>query len=399
MVGGVVLGISLAKLWYLQRVVNHEWRGELVFSQWNYGALMLCDVAMVLILWVMLWRRYQITLVRPMGQLAEMITRLRGHRSQVSTEILRGSCEDIQELARATSALVNQVNALITHGHEVGQRLLETSHSAFAASKHQSTLLSEYVTASDVMARNLRDLVMTAQQISADGQAAVEVASRTMELAEQGQQAVMLVAQSIDDIRQAFQRNSDKILALGRHSEQIHDVAAAIDRMIEDTKLIAFNATIEAARARNEGRGFGVVAMEMKRLADEVCDSTEDMKEVIHEIQSASSLLVLGTEEDMNTVSHGARLAEDAGEVLAQILAMATLTTESVQRMASATHQHIHASEQVLHAVDTANQSTRRFAQESTQIAVAAAELSLLAEGLRQLLVRFGGEGVWEQSS
>jgi methyl-accepting chemotaxis protein len=193
----------------------------------------------------------------------------------------------------------------------------------------------------------------------------------------------------MEDIRSSSQVSSDKIIALGKQSENINDVVKTIDRIIEDTKLIAFNATIEAARAKDEGKGFGVVALEIKRLAEEVFESTEDIKELIQEIQSASHALVLATEEEMKTVHRGTLLAEEAGTSLEQIFEMVKLTTESAQRIASATRQQQGASEQVLQSVEAANQSTDKFSQESKKLAVTAAELNILADGLRQIIEKF----------
>ena len=149
------------------------------------------------------------------------------------------------------------------------------------------------------MAAAVRDLVITAHHISEDVRSVVTVANQTLELAEQGQQAVMNVVKSMEDIRHSSQVSSEKILALGKQSEHINDVVKTVDRIIEDTKLIAFNATIEAARAKDEGRGFGVVAIEIKRLAEEVFESTEDIKELIQDIQEVSHALVLATEEEV----------------------------------------------------------------------------------------------------
>ena len=133
------------------------------------------------------------------------------------------------------------------------------------------------------------------------------------------------------------QVSSSRIMALSKQSSHINDVVRTIDRIIEETKLIAFNATIEAARAKEEGKGFGVVALEIKRLAEEVFESTEDIKEVIQDIQRVSHALVLATEDEMKTVARGTDLAQQAGVALQQIFDMVRLTTESAQRIAAAT--------------------------------------------------------------
>lgn len=387
--GGAAIGMLVVKLWYLHRVAHQAGSG---FDLSVYSVFALLDTALALMLGLILWQSYRQKLAAPLEQIAARLRQTRGHGDQANQTGGTPSGGDVQDLAQVAETLLTRVHSLIAQVQEVGHSMLDASQAAFSTSTHQSALLTEQVSASNEMASALQALVQTAQQISADGQAVVGVARRTLELAEQGQRAVLNVGQSMADIRQAFQRNADTILALGRHSEHINDVVKTIDRMIADTKLIAFNATIEAARAREEGRGFGVVALEIQRLAEEVFESTEDIQEVIQEIQGASLRLVSGTEEEMKTVSQGTRLAEEAGEALSQIVAMVTLTTDSAQRIAAVTQQQTTASEHVWQAVETANRATRRFAQETKQVAATAAELSVLAEGLGRMLAGFRGE-------
>ena len=146
---------------------------------------------------------------------------------------------------------------------------------------------------------------------------------------------------------------------------------------------------IEAARAKEEGKGFGVVALEIKRLAEEVFESTEDIKEVIQDIQRVSHALVLATEDEMKTVARGTDLAQQAGVALQQIFDMVRLTTESAQRIAAAMQQQQETSEHAFQSVEVVNQSFAKFSQEAKQFAVTTAELTFLAEGLGKIISGF----------
>lgn len=399
MVGGAGLGISLVKLWYLHAAVNQAECAAQVLDGVEYIAFVLIDVTLALLLGRMLWNGYQRKQAWPLAQVAETLRRATGQSGSGFPKRTPRADEDVQDVVRATETALTRVHALVSQVAEVGRAMLDTSQTAFLTSKQHAVLFAEQAGRSKEMASVLQELALSARQISAEGHEAAEAASCTIELAEQGQKTVAAVEQSMEEIRQAFQRSAEKVLTLGRQSEQMHEVVAAIDRMIADTRLIAFNATIEAARAREEGRGFGVVAIEIKRLAEEVGESTEDMKEVIHEIQRASSLLVLGAEEDLRVVALGGRRAEQARDTLARLATTATRATESATRMALAAQQHIIASEQAAQTVEAANQAVRQWAQESKQVTAAAAELSVLAEGLQRVLVGFGAQGVWEQRS
>jgi methyl-accepting chemotaxis protein len=193
----------------------------------------------------------------------------------------------------------------------------------------------------------------------------------------------------MEDIRHSSQISSNKIMALSKQSGHINEVVKTIDRMIEDTKLIAFNATIEAARAKDRGKGFGVVSLEIKHLAEEVFESTESIKELIQDIQETSHALVMAHEEEVKTVHRGVLLVEETGNSLEQIFEMLRSTTDSAQRIAAATQQQQGVNAQVLQSVEHAKQSMNRFSQESQQLARSSAELNILAEGLGQVLAEF----------
>ena len=382
--------MAFFKVLYIYWSLSHSSGTETISGMPIYLGVLLIDGMMFVCLGIVIWKTYRSSLSLPILKLSGIIQDIQVQQANMALYLSDTQCDEIRDLSQATSKMLRYIKSLMSQLSEAGERILEASKFAFSASKNQSTLLSSQVTTSNEMAAAIRELVIAAQHISEDVRAVVDVANRTLEFAEQGQNAVMNVVKSMEDIRHSAQISSDKIIALGKRSEHINEVVKTIDRIIEDTKLIAFNATIEAARAKEEGKGFGVVALEIKRLAEEVFESTEDIKELIHEIQTASNALILATEDEMKTVYRGSQLAEDAGASLTQILDMVKLTTESAQRIASATQQQKGASEQVLQSVEAANQSTHKFFQESKQLAVTAAELNILADGLGQIISGFG---------
>jgi methyl-accepting chemotaxis protein len=285
--------------------------------------------------------------------------------------------------------MLQRIKTLVKQLNEAGQDILEASRSTFSSSKNQSQLLASQAESSNEMASAIRELVVTTQHISDDVRAVVDLAKQTLHFTEQGQHSVMTVVKSMEDIRHSSQVSSNKIMTLSKQSGHINEVVKTIDRIIEDTKLIAFNATIEAARAKDQGKGFGVVSLEIKRLAEEVFESTEAIKELIQDIQETSHALVLAHEEEMKTVHRGTQLVEEAGNSLQQIFEMVRLTTDSAQRIAAATQQQQGTNTQVLQSVESANQSMNRFSQESQQLALTSAELNILAEGLGHILSGF----------
>jgi len=328
-------------------------------------------------------------LMRPLNRISDRIQHLHLSSSKMLMMDTAAVSVEIWHLAQVTENMASQVSALRLLVQEASQKILDTAKFMFSASQHQLTVLTAQQLPAQETATAVRELVLSAQHISEDVKAVVEVANKTLQFARQGQNSVLKVVNSMEDIRRSSQLSSEKIILLGKQSESVNDVVKTIDQIIADTKLLAFNATIEAARAQDEGKEFGSVALEVKRLAEEVLESTEDIQELIQEIQREVYALVLAIEEEMKTVQRGMQLAEEAGAALQQIFGLVRLTTESAVRIAAATHQQKTVSEHVLHAVEDASLTSEQFSQESKMFAVTAAELNILAEGLRQIIAKF----------
>ncbi len=388
--GIIILAAGIQGLYLFQAFQREE--PNIAADAWAsfYPGLLILDGLMLLCVWGVVWRVYHANVSHPISMLAPIIQDIQIQRADLTVNFRETQCHEIQSLSQATERMLKRIKTLVSQLHEADLHILEASKTAFSASKNQSELLASQVSSSHGMAEAIRELVTAAQHISDDVTAVVDIANQTLHITEQGHDSVMDVVRNMEDIQHSSRVSSNKIMALSKQSGRINEVVTTIDRIIEDTKLIAFNATIEAARTKDEGKGFGVVAYEIKRLAEEVFESTEDIKTLIQEIQEASHALVLATEEEMKTVHRGAQLAEEAGASLQQIFDMVKLTTVSAQRIAAATQQQKSASEQILQSVETANQSSNKFSRESQQLAVTAAELSILAEGLGQILSGFG---------
>ena len=384
----ILLGIGI-QLFYIYHVLHEADYLLSVPPVRLYVGICLINGFLLLTLWAGIWKLYHHSLIQPTNILAPIIRDIQAQELAMVAYFQDTGCNEIQTLAKATHQMLQRNNTLVTQVNEAWQKILEASRNTFASSKNQSQLLASQTESSTEMASAIRELVVTTEHISDDVRAVVDLAKQTLRVTEQGQHSVMTVVKSMEDIRHSSQISSNKIMALSKQSGHINEVVKTIDRIIEDTKLIAFNATIEAARAKDEGKGFGVVSLEIKRLAEEVFESTEAIKDLIQDIQETSHALVLAHEEEMKTVRRGTLLVEEAGNSLQQIFEMVRLTTDSAQRIAAATQQQQGANTQVLQSVESANQSMRQFSQESKQLARTSAELNILAEGLGQILTGF----------
>jgi methyl-accepting chemotaxis protein len=186
------------------------------------------------------------------------------------------------------------------------------------------------------------------------------MAEASLNNAESGQQAVMNTLSAMEEIKTRTQASANKILALGERSQQIGQVLAIINSIADQTKILALNAAIEAARAGEAGKGFSVVAIEIRKLAESVVESTTEIGSIMTEIQGAANDLVMSTEQELKQVQGGVDLAHTTGESFDQILEMVEQTTIAAKEISAATQQQRSATDQVVKAMRVAAVANRR---------------------------------------
>ena len=193
----------------------------------------------------------------------------------------------------------------------------------------------------------------------------------------------------LDEIRAANESNVTEIISLGRRTRRISEVMELIDNIAARTKLIAFNASLEAAAAGESGRRFGVVALEVRRLADNVVESTEEIRERVEEIQAATNALVLASEQEAKRIAEGVDHGKEASQALTQILESSESTTIAAEQISLSTQQQRTAAEQVVDAVrsiQTGSQAVAAGSQEANRVI---ADLVHLAEELQRAVEQF----------
>jgi len=226
----------------------------------------------------------------------------------------------------------------------------------------------------------MEELAATYRQIAENANQVVKMAETSLGNAESGQQAVMNTLDSMESIKTRSQSSAAKILQLGERSQQIGQVLSIINSIADQTKILALNAAIEAARAGEAGKGFSVVAVEIRKLAESVVDSTGEIETIMTEIQGAANDLVIATEQELKQVDTGVDLAHTTGDSFDQILETVEQTTIAAKEISAATQQQRTATEQVVKAMHEVASVAQQTATASRQVAGAAEQLSGIAK-------------------
>jgi methyl-accepting chemotaxis protein len=228
--------------------------------------------------------------------------------------------------------------------------------------------------------------VMEVAGKSADASAAAE---ESQHLAEQGGKIVSNTVSTMQGIESDVNDSAATVNELGKRSQMIGEIIGVINDIADQTNLLALNAAIEAARAGEHGRGFAVVADEVRKLAERTQQATEEVSQSIRGIQAETDSAVQRIESSTGRVSKGVELATEAGSALSTIVRSSQSLQSMVQGIAAAANQQSAASGEIARAVEGINAVTRQSSEGASQAAQAASDLAHQSERLQSLVSRF----------
>lgn len=235
----------------------------------------------------------------------------------------------------------------------------------------------------------MEEFSSTASQIAQHSHAVVERADKTLEDTKHGASEVENLTFKIMDISNTIQANLNEIVELGRRSKEINKVMEIINNIANQTKLIAFNAALEAASAGEAGKRFGVVAVEIRRLADSVVESTGEIEEKITEILDSVNRLVMSSEKSAALIQEGQEYASHTVAMLIESVDGVDNTTSAARQISLSTQQQQIASNQVVLALKDIEQGVKFSTESVHKSNIVIGELAALAEQLRGIVSIF----------
>ena len=269
-----------------------------------------------------------------------------------------------QEQAQAATNTTNAVNGLADVIAQVRFSAVETTDSVGSAAKAVSSLataINEVSEASSDVAR---------------------VSSTAAEAARHGADAVRQTVQGMSRIEETVATSSSRVAELGAKSTQIGAIVETIDDIAEQTNLLALNAAIEAARAGEQGKGFAVVADEVRKLAERSSRATKEIATLIAEVRSVTDAAVAAMQANSQEVQAGSQLARRSGEALAEIAASVNDTTSAVARITAAVEGMSSASSTVVDAMDRIEELATANSRGADQMATQSGDVSMAVESI-----------------
>ena len=310
-------------------------------------------------------------------------------QGDLTVQVDETSKDEVGQLAGSFKRMVEGLRDTIGKVMEASSAVASASSEISSSTEEMAAGAQEQTSQAGEVASAVEEMTKTIVENSKNAGATADTAKQAKAAAEQGGQVVEETVNGMGRIAAVVNQSAATVKALGKSSDQIGEIIGVIDDIADQTNLLALNAAIEAARAGEQGRGFAVVADEVRKLAERTTKATKEIAGMIKQIQSETTGAVSAMEEGTREVESGKKLADKAGVSLKQIVDISQRVTDMVAQIAAASEEQSSASEQISKNVEAISTVTGETASGTQQIAKAAEDLNRLTENLQNLVSRF----------
>ena len=317
---------------------------------------------------------------------------LRDSQSQVIGMV--GMGRDVTKETEQEEALVQERDTL----REMVKRLQSsaiqvTSSSAqiLAASTQTASTTREQASAVNQITSTVQQIKVSAEQVAQRAQGVAESAVQATQVAKKGKQAVSAAIGGMQDIEQKVQVIAENILALSEKTQQIGDIIDTVSDIAGQSNILALNAAIEAAQAGEAGKGFRVVADEVRNLSEQSRQAAAQVKVILGDIQKATNLTVMATEQGTKGVNTGSELVSRMAETISELGQVVEISAQAAQQIVAGVEQQTIGLDQIAIGMNDINQAAQQSAAGAQQSQQAVQDLTQLAEQLKNAVAEYSG--------
>ena len=326
-------------------------------------------------------------IVTPINESGRVLERL---SSGDLTAKMEGKYEgDFAKIRDSINILSDSFGAALSEVSEAIQATASAGTQISSSTEEMAAGAQEQVVQTTDVASAIEEMTKTILETSANVNTAASESRNARDFAIKGTKKNEDAKRGIDKIVESAQQTGQIISSLARKTDQIGEIAQIIDDIADQTNLLALNAAIEAARAGEQGRGFAVVADEVRKLAERTAKATKEIAETIKLIQNEAKEADNSMVDAGRTVAEGIQLNDEVASVLQEILDASNKTSDMVNQVAAASEEQSSAAEEISRSIESINRVTQESAQGIQQVARAAEDLSRLTVNLQDLVGRF----------
>jgi methyl-accepting chemotaxis protein len=293
------------------------------------------------------------------------------------------------EVGNALAQMVAILGELISQMQEATDNISKANSNISAATAQQAATVTEQSASVAETTAAVEEVRQTAKQSVDRIQLVSEMASNTLKLAETGLDAMKKTEDGMSDLKDQVRHIAETILNLSEQTLQISEIIATVNDIADQSNLLALNAAMEAARVGEAGRGFAVLAGEVRNLAEQSRQATTQVSSILGEIQRAANAAVLVTEQGTKSAESGVGLAQSTGNSIRIIREHTQQVAVASEQIAASARQQLGGMDQITRAMETINQSATQTQKGMQQVDHAAQNLNDLAMQLTSIVQQF----------
>ncbi len=331
----------------------------------------------------------RLLLTKPVGEMIEVLKDIATGEGDLTRRLNLKRNDEIGTMGHWFDVFIARIHDTICQVSGATHEVASAATQIAASSEEIAAGASEQQTQIQQVSAAIEEMSASVVEVARKSGTAAQTAAGSGQAAEDGSGVVNQTIEGMRGITEAVESSAASVIELGKRGQQIGEIIDVINDIADQTNLLALNAAIEAARAGEHGRGFAVVADEVRKLADRTTKATDEIAESIQSIQSETDEAVSRMKSGTDEVRRGMELASEAGSSLELIVASSREVSSMITSIAAAAEQQSAAAEEVSRNVEGISAVTRQTTEGVQQAASAANDLSRKSEELQGLIGQF----------
>lgn len=347
------------------------------------------SVVLGLVVALLMSRTVAKTVKRARSEILQYLEDIGNSRGNVETRLTTGRPDEVGDFISAVNAFLETLQETITGIARASGKLSTESDSLSGITERTTTNSEQQRDQITQVSAAMQEMVSTSDEIASNTSDTDQSAREAARLADTGQATVSAAVQSVSRLAEQVQEGSLRVQRLEQESGEIGSVLEVIQSIAEQTNLLALNAAIEAARAGEAGRGFSVVADEVRGLAKRVQDSTVDIERIVSNLQSGAAGAVVDMSKARQLAEEASEQGGKSGSALSEILAAVNRIVDMTTQVASATEQQRTTAAEMTRNVEASSTAIDDLTADIAHVNQSGKSLAAMAEEMNKLVRRF----------
>ncbi|MEJ2543365.1 MAG: methyl-accepting chemotaxis protein [Calditrichaceae bacterium] len=299
------------------------------------------------------------------------------------------TADTLGALADSFNLMISDLSELVRDAKKAAEQVASSTEGILSNIESMANGAADQASRTERISHFAKDMAKLITDTNQSAKRAAEAAQNAKSVADRGSDIVKKTIHGMHNIRDSVRDAARQVRTLGEQSTRIGEISDFIGEIASRTNLLALNASIEAARAGDAGRGFSVVADEIRNLAERSSNSAEEISKLIADVQSGIAKTMTAIEEGAKEATDGTSLVDGAGEALREILGSVEISTTSAFNISSATEEQTKFSDEIVGTLEHISTIAKETADSAKQSKESATQLEFLSQNLNQAVAKF----------